>query len=129
MLVFKHAHRFINSTAYKDLYNDEVLYDLLHKMLVLDNFIVLLDGDKGMLAGTCTPFLFGNKLVASEIGWWVEPEYRNSGVGKQLVDAFEEWAKEKNCDMIVMVSIDDSVGKYYEKTGYSLVERMYLKEI
>ena len=30
-------------------------------------------------------------------GWFVEPEYRESGIGKELVGEAERWAREKGC--------------------------------
>ncbi len=30
-------------------------------------------------------------------GWYVEPEHRRSGVGRRLVEAAENWARERGC--------------------------------
>lgn len=125
------ANQFINQTEYKDHYNAGVLEDVLMTLLSLpkEDAVVLIEDGKGMLLGKTCPFAFGNKKMAVEIGWWVNPDNRKEGVGKQLIEAFEYWANKINCDLIIMVSIDEEVGKYYEKTGYKLVERMYMKEL
>ena len=30
-------------------------------------------------------------------GWFVDPDWRNKSIGRKLVEAAEQWAKEKNC--------------------------------
>jgi aminoglycoside 6'-N-acetyltransferase I len=34
-------------------------------------------------------------------GWYVAPEHRRSGVGRRLVEAAENWAREKGCTEMV----------------------------
>lgn len=121
--------KFIETTEYKDLYDLEALEKVIETSLSSSSAVVFVEDGKGILVGQTVPFLFGNKLVAHELGWWVEPEYRKTGVGKDLINSFENWAVFKNCGIIVMTSIDDTVGEYYKKTGYKLVERMYMKEL
>jgi GNAT superfamily N-acetyltransferase len=75
-----------------------------------------------------TPFPFGPYSLATETAWWVEPDKRGSGLGLQLLQAFEYWAKEKaGAAMISMSSLDDKVGEMYTKQGYKLYERAYMK--
>lgn len=90
---------------------------------------VIFIGDGGFLAGTITPFVYGFNYCATELAWWIEEDKRGNGIGKELIEAFEQWAKEKGCSMVTMVSIDDSVGKFYESTGYRLKERVYVKDL
>lgn len=127
----KFGHNFIQSTIYKDLYDTDVLETFLTLHLLADSSeaVSLLEEDKGMLLGRATPFSFGHHKMAMEIGWWVEPEYRKSGVGKSLIDAFEYWAKKVGCSLVVMGSLDDVLGSYYEKNGYKSAERLYMKEL
>lgn len=49
---------------------------------------------------------------------YVEPEYRNSGIGKQLIDAVKQWAKDKQVDYIELLVVEQN------KRAYDL----YLKE-
>jgi predicted N-acetyltransferase YhbS len=48
-------------------------------------------------------------------------EYRGSGVGRSLVDAFERWAKEDGCAGVRLVSGFDRAGahRFYLRCGYS----------
>jgi len=81
----------------------------------------------GFLAGAALPFILGLDTVATELAWWVHPESRLKGVGKVLLEAFEEWAKEVGCSMICLSSMDEETGEVYIKRGYSLKEYSYLK--
>ncbi len=125
-----YALNFLEVSGYKDFSDLEDIDNLITELLAFTgtDAIVLL-GEGGMLAGVAKPFIFGStKRVASEVAWWVEPDARKNGIGKELLEAFEFWAKEKaGCALVTMVSIDDLVGKFYEKNGYKLYERAYMK--
>ena len=60
-------------------------------------------------------------------GWFVLPEFRSAGVGRELVQKAETWAKEKGC--VEMAS--DTTSNYplspaaHEALGYTEVERRY----
>lgn len=89
--------------------------------------IILTEG--GMIAGVSVPSPFGPYLIATELGWYLKEEYRGKGTGQELLEAFEYWAKNvAGCQAIQMSSLDENIGKYYEKKGYKLVEKAYIKE-
>lgn len=124
--------KFLNTTGYKPHVDKEIVRDLVSSLIVglKTEKIIIFESGVGFLAGCVTPFLFGPHLLATEIGWWVEPEARGKGAGKEFLAAFEYWAKEKaGCTLISMVSLDDEIGKAYEKQGYKLYERAYMKEL
>lgn len=91
--------------------------------------VIFIAPGKGFLAGIKVKFLYGDHNVASELGWWVEPKYRLDGVGKDLLEAFEEWAKEQGCTSVTMVALDDELDKFYRSKGYRLREWSYMKEL
>lgn len=130
MEVYKYAHKFLENSPYKNIFDPAFLYDYLDGLIKgNEDVVVLLSEGKGMIVGMVSPFNYGYELIATELGWWVEPEHRSSGVGKELILAFEQWAIDQGCQHIVMVSLDEDLGKYYEKSGYRLVERAYMKEL
>lgn len=128
--ILEFAERFLSISRYKDHFDLDVLNNLISFFLnsSKEERIIIL-AEEGMIAGQTSSFIFGTKKVATELGWWVEPEYRKSGIGKELLQAFEAWAKKVGCSLIVMISLDDELGKFYEANGYSLSERSYIKEI
>lgn len=115
--------------AYPDWVGDEVIYDLVCDLIDDPSKVILLYEDKGFLAGITHNFLLGPHRMAVELGWYVQPEYRGEKIGKALIDGFENWAEVMDCKLITMVSIDEEMGKYYEKRGYKLYERSYMKEL
>ena len=78
-----------------------------------------------------SPSLYSKDRVALEILWWVEPDARKTGLGKELLEAFEYWAKNiAQCSIIAVSSLDDeSLDKFYNKKGYKLTEKTYMKVI
>lgn len=124
--------RFMSHTGYTE-YSDEQTIESLIRSIVTGQqnaMIILLIPGVGFLAGMNSPFVFGPHLIASEIAWWVNEDKRKSGAGTELIDAFEYWAKNvAGCSLITLTSLDDKVGKVYEKKGYKLYERAYMKEL
>lgn len=131
-IVSRMALEFIRMTAYA-LFLDEgrvvrVVKDFLSKPA--SEGVVLLDSEgRGVLAGIKTPCLFNDGFVATELAWWVDPEHRKAGIGAELLDTFEYWAKKVGCDFVTMVSLDDELCKFYEDEGYLLYERAYMKKL
>lgn len=125
----KMAAMFVQATGYSKYAHGKDITNLIVHLITDKDSIVLVYEEDGMIAGTLGKFPFGPYIVASEIAWWVNPNKRKSTLGTELLDAFEYWAKTIGADMIHMVSLDDSVGKVYEKKGYTLFERAYMKEL
>lgn len=130
-IIVSMAMKFISESNYKNYGNEIALRALVERVLNApdEDSIVLLYEDKGMIAGITSQFLFGTFKSATELAWWIDPEHRKSRLGSELLEAFEYWAKKVGCKLITMISIDDNVGKYYEKKGYVLQERTYTKEL
>lgn len=130
--ILEMSKEFISKTGYEK-YADEGQIENLIKTIVTgkqNEMIILLQPGVGFIAGQVSPFVFGPHLIASEIAWWVNEDKRKSGEGIELLNAFEYWAKHvAGCTMVTLASLDPKVGKIYEKKGYRLYERAYMKEI
>lgn len=126
------ALEFIRMTAYALFYDEGRVVTLVKHFLqeTDQNTVILIDSEgRGMLAGAKTPFFFGNDYIATEVAWWVDLSHRGTSIGTELLEAFEEWARDNACRQVVMVAIDDTLGNYYEKKGYKLYERAYMKDL
>lgn len=121
--------KFAKTTSFSADMDPGFIENLIKNLIAGNNTIILLHENKGFIAGLVTPFLFGDAKVATEIAWWVEPKERKNGVGQELLEAFEYWAKEMNCSYVTMVSLDHKLGKLYTKNGYRIREYAYMKEI
>lgn len=71
--------------------------------------------------------------VATEITWWIEPAHRNGRTGLQLVEMFEQLAKQSGHDLVAMMFLQnlqpERLARLYERNGYKLTEQTYIKEI
>jgi RimJ/RimL family protein N-acetyltransferase len=121
---------FLEASPYKEYYSEEAVMALIHDTLESSptERVIIIKPGEGFVVGMVTPFLFGTDPLATEIAWWVEPDKRGDGVGAELHQALEYWAKNiANCKFISMASLDETVEEYYKKNGYKLYERAYMK--
>lgn len=124
------AFKFLDASPYKDYGGQEAVSKFIEDILNGDpsSRIILIKPGEGFVVGLVTPFLFGSDRIVTEVAWWVEPDKRSSGVGAELHQALEYWAKNvANCKYMSMASLDKTVEKYYKKNGYKLYERAYMK--
>lgn len=123
---------FISKTEHIKKYStEEYVRTLVSSILNADKKNEIFIMDEGcFLAGKAIPFPYGPAIIATELGWYVREDNRGLGLGKDMLEAFEYWAKEiAGAQVVNMGSIDDSVGEYYIKKGYVLSERAYIKEL
>lgn len=124
------ALNFVNTSPYKDVYSTASIIKLMDQILTGDQTkaIILLHGTDGMIVGVASDFPYGEFKMATELAWWVNEDKRSTGVGKELIDAFEYWAKEvAGCKGITMGSLDQPLDDYYTSRGYTLTERNFVK--
>ena len=94
------------------------------------NYVLLasVDGDKvvGFLAGTKQVPLFSTDTVTIEIGWWLDPEYRDGRRAMELLDGYIEWAKligAKHVNMALMANPDHDVQKIMKLRSFKHSEQ------
>jgi GNAT superfamily N-acetyltransferase len=130
-LIYSMAKEFAKQSPYTEFVNYDYLLEMIKDFINSPNEdkIILLNADKGMLAAMVTPFMFGNVILGVEVAWWVSPEHRNSNVGKELIEAFEFWAKKVGCHSTTLACMDIDLEKFYQKRGYTKYESVYMKEL
>lgn len=59
---------------------------------------------------------------------YLDPEYRGSGIGKQLMEKMEQYFKEKNCNLVSFRVLQSNEGahEFYKTLGYA--DREYIME-
>lgn len=97
-------------------------------------FMVAEDGDKivGGIGVVVAPSqTVQTKLLAQELFWYVDEDYRHTRVAIQLYRSAERWAKEVGAVAITMAllegSMPDAVAEMYVRMGYEQVERIFVK--
>lgn len=97
------------------------------------NTIVVGEPNKGAILGVVAPHPFNPRvLIATELFWYVEPEYRASKFSVNLVKQFEDKAKECGARFVFMMAIEhsnDMAIRLYPKLGYNKLETTFIKEI
>ena len=61
-------------------------------------------------------------LTAQIISMWVDPGFRQSGVGKQLIDAVVEWAGARGVRelKLMVTSVNQGAIAFYERMGFTM---------
>lgn len=74
----------------------------------------------GYIHGSPYELLYNDSLI-NILGFVVKGDYRNTGVGNELINSLEDWAKENGYSGIRLVSGYDRTDahRFYEKHGYS----------
>jgi GNAT superfamily N-acetyltransferase len=127
--LIKMLFNFASESPYTNLVDFYRVGQLAGSFILDDDKLALICEDKGMLLALTMPFLWGTKRTATEMAWWVEPEYRKSGLGTELIGFFHAWAEDKGCSAITLTSIDSKMNKLYDKLGFKLCEQTYIKEL
>lgn len=110
----------------------------LAEFLMSGHGIVQIALDDGQLVGMIALMLGPSPvnpgyIIASEVAFYVDPEYRKKGVGKVLLKQAEKVAKQQSVSLMSMVLLQhNSPGvaeEVYAKSGYDEIERVFVKEL
>lgn len=87
---------------------------------------------EGFLASFCGPLIGTSKvLTASELAWWVNPDFRGGYLSIKLLKHLEKKAKSIGVKYWNMVSMNSSnpllVNSLYERMGYKHTETSYTR--
>lgn len=127
----KMGQRFIKESSYSKHLGDnpECAAELI-KNLIGRNSLPIIERNNeivGMLGFVLGPHFMSGDMVAGEVFWWVEPEYRRGGV--MLMRETERRARLAGAKNIQMIAPNEKVARFYEGSGYEYVESTYQKEL
>jgi GNAT superfamily N-acetyltransferase len=130
------ARDFLACTAFCHVELDEASLTKLVSGLNGETGVVLVaerDGKLcGMIAMVAFPHYFNaSVLAAQEFFWWVDPSARGTSVSIRLLERAEQWARDRGCQTVHMLSLDklngENVEKLYRRRGYEPLERTYMR--
>ena len=93
------------------------------------------DADKliGYTCGVLHENIFNERLRVTDIGVYVEPEYRAGSVSRRMIDYLEKWAKQQGAKELWLGQTTgddcDQVVKYYNRLGYTTKGFNCVKEL
>lgn len=93
------------------------------------------DNDKliGYTCGVLHESVFNDRLRVTDIGVYVEPEYRAGSVSKRMIEHLEKWAKEKGAKELWLGQTTGQevtqIEKYYNRLGYTTKGFNCVKEL
>jgi L-amino acid N-acyltransferase YncA len=123
--------RFFEASGYSEIseFDRDSLKATFEALLGNESAVVLI-ADGAMAAALIYPFYFNvNHRTAQEMFWWSE----NKGVGSQLLEALIAAGKAKGADSLSMIALErltpEKVGGIYERRGFRLHERSYIKKL
>ena len=96
-------------------------------------FVAEIDGQiVGMLACCVTGCWFNpGVVIASELGWWIEPHARGTTCAVRLLNEFERWGRDKGAVLVAMSSLaiekEQKVATMLARRGYAPCETTHLK--
>jgi GNAT superfamily N-acetyltransferase len=95
--------------------------------------IYISEDEKHTIDGFVAGFLFYHinqgTPMAMESLWYVVPEKRETGIGRELLNNFESWAKSKGAKYTVIAKPFRKIKLNGKMRGYNSIETMFVKEI
>lgn len=123
-----------NVSEYDEAHATEFLLNAIQESTMLvavaeENNVLI-----GCVGAVLYPLYMNPKdTIVQELWWWLAPESRGSGAGKQLYTFIEDWAKNKNANLLFMIALEDEraakMEKLYIRTGFKPMERTFFKEL
>ena len=131
------CRQFFNEIEWKDTtFEPDVMLATL-SALVADahcNLLVVVDGEKivGTVGIQIAPMFWGTDPVATELFWYMDPEYRGRACSLKLFQQAEAWAKEAGAKVMLMGMTATSpphVRTMYERAGYRYSQTGFIKRL
>jgi len=103
-------------------------------ILARPNTICIAEEGKGIILGLVYPAYWNTSvLIAQELGWWVEPEYRGTSVGIKLYSKFKQRARELGATKLMMICLEssepDKLESFYLLQGLKPTERTFMGDL
>lgn len=98
------------------------------------NFLFLVAEDEGevvgIFVGYATTPLFSSVKTSAEMGFYLHPDHRDGRTALKMIQEYEKWARSQGCKSAALMDVHDfnDLRSFYERKGYKLKEKSYLKE-
>lgn len=82
-------------------------------------FHVMARDDQGTIRGGIRATCYWNTLHIELL--WLSPDVRGHGIGRELIEQAERFARENNCEIALVETTSWQAKPFYEKHGYDLI--------
>lgn len=126
------GREFYNASGYSDVgeWSPEV-FDNTLDLLIDAGTLLIAPG--GMIGWVNFPVFMTGQQVAQELFWWVDPDKRDSGLGRELLAMAETKAKDQGSSKMMMLCLDElepeKAVAMYAKMGYVPRERTFMRSL
>jgi len=126
------GRKFHQASGFDDIpYNQDNAENTAFNLITGEDGILLVDdGLNGVVGGLMYPLYFNGDLNGQELFWWVNESHRKTGLGRDLIIAFEAEVKLRGGKTVMMIALPhlgDQVQKYYRNNGYRPSEHSFIK--
>lgn len=133
--IIRMGRLFWSQTPYSEIpYCPDSIAHTCQQMIAQQLLLVAtVDGTIAGAVGAMRSPLYANRdvLVAAELFWWVEPEFRNSGIGKEMLAGIEQACREAGVYRFSMMAFEqielEKAAAVYQRCGYVPTERSFNK--
>ncbi len=129
------SRKFWKHTVFDEPFDSEHLFRIV-KSCVDNGLVAVIDkgGIQGFIVAVSTPLICSrHSQMATEVGWWVEPEFRRGRMGIKLVQYMEDLCRKKGIKYLVMMAMESSspetASRIYEYLGYRKIETSYMRAL
>lgn len=129
------CEKFWEETIFDEKFDPEHAVHMLELSLSYGLLAVVnADGVPGFIAGIKSPLLCSREaFIGTEIGFYLEPDYRNYGLGREMIQYIEIQAAQRGIKYWNMITIESgeplAAQTLYESMGYKLIETSWIKRL
>lgn len=135
--LFPTGYEFCRLAGHPGGFAENKFAEVWKQLLALDMGVVFYEEENGVVTGifggVFSPDMFSGRMTGVENFWYVAPHKRGGSLALRLLKAFEDEAKARKCERIILVTLEalspESVGKIFQRRGYSVLEHSYAKEL
>jgi L-amino acid N-acyltransferase YncA len=131
------SRAFWKNTAFSEVAFESDIVETMANKCIDESLMFVLEVSgkvEGFACGVKGPMIASLTVqIGTELVWWVNPRFRDSGDGVGLLSRLENSARNQGVKYWNMVfvenSMPDKVKSIYENMGYKLCETVYTKEL
>lgn len=96
----------------------DFLTQKINEELAASPFAIFVRNEEGKIIAGCSGSVIFGSIYTDQL--WVDPNLRNRGLGKKLMEAVHEYGKKQGCTLATVTTMDFQAPNFYAKLGYKI---------